>query len=145
MELFEKEFEISWADVDMNAHVRHSVYLDWGADVRLAFFSEKGFPMKRWAAYGGAPVLLEQNIKYHREVFFQERVKVNLLLQKPSPDPRFFFGVHEVFKMDGTKAATITLTVAYMDVKLRKLAPAPDDLRAIFTELPTWNPSDKKQ
>lgn len=34
--------QIRWSDLDANAHLRHSVYYDWGSYCRIAFLNEQG-------------------------------------------------------------------------------------------------------
>ena len=37
-----KPVEIRWSDLDPNFHVRHSVYYDMGAYIRMSFLTENG-------------------------------------------------------------------------------------------------------
>ena len=39
---YKKKVEIRWSDLDPNFHLRHSVYYDWGAFVRMSFLTEHG-------------------------------------------------------------------------------------------------------
>jgi acyl-CoA thioester hydrolase len=34
--------QVRWADIDANFHVRHSVYYDWGATVRMHYLEQCG-------------------------------------------------------------------------------------------------------
>jgi acyl-CoA thioester hydrolase len=36
------QFEVRWADIDANFHVRHSVYYDWAATTRLHIMQQAG-------------------------------------------------------------------------------------------------------
>jgi acyl-CoA thioester hydrolase len=40
MKEFIKKVDVRWSDLDPNVHLRHSVYYDWGAFCRVAFFQE---------------------------------------------------------------------------------------------------------
>ena len=37
MEPFKQNLQVRWADLDPNGHVRHSVYYDYGAQIRRAY------------------------------------------------------------------------------------------------------------
>lgn len=42
--MFEETIHVGWAQVDLNAHMRNSAYLDVAVDVRLRNFAANGFP-----------------------------------------------------------------------------------------------------
>ena len=134
-ELFSKNFSVGWADCDANGHARHSVYFDYPTDVRIAFFRTHGFPIDAWHTLGGAPILLEQSIKYHRELKLEEEISVNFFLEKEPSDPRFYHCMHEIFKKNGEKSATIRILVSYMDLKKRKIVMPPQEIMVMFKEL----------
>jgi len=41
--MFEKTFVAGWADMDFNAHMRNTSFLDRSADVRMMLFAEQQF------------------------------------------------------------------------------------------------------
>ena len=41
--MFAKRVIAGWGDMDFNAHMRNTAFLDKSADVRMMFFSENGF------------------------------------------------------------------------------------------------------
>ena len=41
-----KSFIAGWGDMDANAHMRNTAFLDRAADVRMMFFADHGFGMK---------------------------------------------------------------------------------------------------
>ena len=47
--MFSKPFIAGWGDMDSNAHMRNTAFLDRAADVRMMFFAESGFEMKAFA------------------------------------------------------------------------------------------------
>ena len=73
---YSKTYEVRWADMDPNRHLRHSVYLDYAAQTRVALFSDYGLPMDNIAKLGLGPVLFREEIKYVREVNSREEVTV---------------------------------------------------------------------
>lgn len=77
MDTYNKTYEVRWADLDPNHHMRHSVYLDYAAQTRVALFSDYGLPMDEISQMGLGPILFREEIKYLREVNGMEEVIVN--------------------------------------------------------------------
>ena len=46
--MFVKRIRAGWGDMDFNAHMRNTAYLDKAADVRLMFFAENAFPIEEF-------------------------------------------------------------------------------------------------
>src|SRR5690349_13204881 len=49
--------DLRWADLDPNGHVRHSVYYDWGAMVRLTYLERHGVGVAWMGQHAIGPVL----------------------------------------------------------------------------------------
>ena len=60
---YSKTYEVRWADMDPNRHLRHSVYLDYAAQTRVALFSDYGLPIDEIAKMGLGPILFREKIK----------------------------------------------------------------------------------
>ncbi len=43
--MYEKTLTAGWGDMDFNAHMRNTAYLDMAADVRMMHFVDCGFPI----------------------------------------------------------------------------------------------------
>ena len=41
--IFEKQFEAGWRDMDPNGHMANSAYLEFAVNTRIAFFASQGF------------------------------------------------------------------------------------------------------
>ncbi|HEY4231530.1 MAG TPA: thioesterase family protein [Thermoanaerobaculia bacterium] len=41
---YAKPFRAGWGTMDFNGHMANTAHLDLAADLRMAFFSERGFP-----------------------------------------------------------------------------------------------------
>jgi len=128
MATFEKKFEVRWADLDPNFHLRHSVYADYAAHVRLACLEVNGFNLPRLHSLGIGPILFSEKLDYFKEIRAGESVSVNILLEDMSPDGRKWAFRHQVFKANGEKAAEILVSGAWFDTKLRKVTAPPAEL-----------------
>ena len=133
--IFTRTFDVRWADVDANGHMRHTVYPELGAEVRLAWLAEGGFVWKRFEAMGLGPVLLREEIDYRREVGLSERLAVDLEAVGLSPDGGRWKLRHTMRKADGEVAARVLALGGWLDLERRKLAVPPPELAAFFTSV----------
>lgn len=131
--VFEQAFEIRWADIDANFHLRHSVYADFCATVRLSALSHFGFGMRELAKLGVGPVLFKETLQYRKELRPDDQVKVNMKIGGSSADGRKWRICHEVIRVaDGEVAATVEVVGAWMSAAHRKIVPPPEPLRQVF-------------
>ena len=87
---FQRVMKAGWGDLDYNAHMRNTAYLDMSADVRMMLFQENGFPMSEFAGLKLGPVIVKDEIEYFREVTLLEDVTVSLELPGLSEDGSHF-------------------------------------------------------
>ena len=128
MNPFEKTIEISWAHLDANGHMANTSYILIAIDTRFAYFTSRGFTAKEFSTRRIGPVVRRDEIDYYRELHFQERVKVNLLLAGLAADASRFRIRNEVYREDGQLAARITSLGGWFDLNERKLVAPPDAL-----------------
>ena len=67
--LYQKEFEVRWADCDANQHMRHSAYADLCAHARVGFMNQIGMTAEWLKEQGLGPVLFKEQTEYFRELF----------------------------------------------------------------------------
>jgi len=135
MNEFSKTFEVRWADLDPNFHMRHTAYNDYAAHVRFSFLNEKGFTMNKFREIGIGPVLFNERTDFFREVRSGDLITVNVKLAGASSDGRKFRMRHEVTMNGKEKAAAITVEGAWLDVVKRKIVIPPAELIALTKEL----------
>jgi len=136
MKNYSKQVEVRWSDLDPNYHLRHSVYYDWGAYVRLNFLNEHGLTPAVMHQYHFGPILFREECVFKREILFGDIVEVNLKLTKSRRDFGRLSIVHEIFKNSETVSAIITVDIAWIDTKLRKLAVPPPVIHQAFEAIP---------
>jgi len=136
MEVYFKNVEIRWSDLDPNYHLRHSVYYDLGAFCRIAFLNEHGVTPQVMLTHQIGPVLFREECVFKREVKFGDELKVNLKLGQSTQDMRRWTLVHELWKQDAVLAAIITVEGAWLDTDLRKLAIPPAIFKTAFEMIP---------
>lgn len=144
--MYTKTLYAGWADMDFNAHMGNTAFLDKAADVRQMFLIENGFPVEEFRRLRIGPVVMKDEVEYFREVGLQQQITVTYSLAGHSLDGSRFLLRHEVFRQDGKLSARVTTAGGWMDLDERKLiAPPPALLSAMnslektsdFTVLPS--------
>lgn len=133
--MFEKTVQAGWGDMDFNAHMRNTAYLDKSADVRMMFFAEHGFPMSAFMQRGLGPVVMKDEVDYYREVALLEVLRVRLSCAGMSDDGTRFRLRNEFERADGKLAARVTSTGGWLDRESRRLVAPPVELLAVMRVL----------
>ncbi|HTT71827.1 MAG TPA: acyl-CoA thioesterase [Anaeromyxobacteraceae bacterium] len=131
-----RTYALRWSDVDANGHVRHSVYPELGAEMRLAWLKDQGFDWKWFEEKGFGPVLLREEIDYLREVGPGAEVTVDLEALALSPEGGRWRLRHTVRRASGEEAARIAVTGGWLDHARRRLIVPPEELAAVFRSTP---------
>jgi acyl-CoA thioester hydrolase len=134
--LFEKTLMAGWGDMDWNSHMANTAYFNKGADVRMMFFAEHGFPMGEFARLKIGPVILKEEIEYFREIRLLDEVRVTLSLAGVSDDGSRFRIRNEFFRPDGKRAARLESSGGWLDLSSRKLVVPPAGLLSALQSLP---------
>ena len=133
---YRKTVEIRWSDLDPNFHLRHSVYYDWGAFVRMSFLTEYGLGPAIMLQNNIGPVILREEAIFKREIRFEDKVEVSLCLAKSTKDAGRWTMVHEIWKNKDTLSALLTIDGAWLDTQKRKLAIPPPLFFGKFDMIP---------
>jgi acyl-CoA thioester hydrolase len=135
-DMYSKIFVARWTDMDFNAHMRNTAYLDLAGDLRMMFFQEHGFPPQEFVRRHVGPVVQRDELEYFREVHLLEGVVVTLALCGLSRDGSRFRIRNEFLKEDGTRVAQLNSLGGWMDLETRKLVSPPPALAAALDSLP---------
>jgi len=133
---YSKNVEVRWSDMDPNFHLRHSVYYDWGAYMRLTFLLEQGITPAVMQQLHFGPILFREECVFKREIAFGDKVSVNLFASKSRRDMSRWSMIHEIWKNNDTLSAVVTVDGAWIDTKIRKLATPPAMIQSVFGALP---------
>lgn len=126
--MYAKNVMAGWGDMDFNAHMRNTAYLDKSGDVRMMFFSENGFPMSEFARLKIGPVVMKDEIEYYREVNLLDELRVTLTLDGLSDDGSRWRMRNEFLLPDGKLSARVTSSGGWLDLATRRLAMPPASL-----------------
>lgn len=136
MEPFNQTFQVIWADLDPNAHMRHTAYNDYAAQVRVALFDELGLPLQRLVASGYGPVLFHEDTTFRKEVLMNERIVVDCAALAFRKDLKVWKFRQQVWKADHQLACTILATGAFMSLKERKVVVPPKQIIEMLEKVP---------
>jgi acyl-CoA thioester hydrolase len=132
--MFERMLVAGWGDMDYNAHMRNTAYLDKSADVRMMYFADRGFPMAEFARLQLGPVVMKDEVEYFREFHLLDEIRVTLSMAGLSEDASRMILRNEFYRK-GLLAARVTSSCGWFDLRKRKLVCPPDDLALPLREL----------
>ncbi len=136
MEEFIKEIQVRWADLDPNVHLRHSVYYDWGAFCRIAFFDEHRLSTEVMQRLHIGPILFREECVFKREIRLGDKVGINLEVLHAKKDYSRWSIRHAIIKNTDTLSAIITVDGAWLDIAKRKLAIPPSEVSEVLAQMP---------
>jgi acyl-CoA thioester hydrolase len=143
MSSYEKKIDLRWSDLDPNFHLRHSVYYDFGAYIRISFLHDHGMtdPILLQNHFG--PILFREECIFRRELRMGDDISIDLHLVKAKSDFARWTIQHQL-KKEGVLAAVLTVEGAWMDTQTRKLTALPLPFREVFEKMPRtenfeWN------
>jgi acyl-CoA thioester hydrolase len=136
MSEFSRNIQVRWSDLDPNFHVRHSIYYDWGAFVRVEFLNEYGLNYEVMQELKFGPILFREECVFRREVLSGDEIRMNLQLLRSKKDFSRWSVQHQLTKADGILCAVLTVDGAWMDVVRRKLSSPPEKVHEVFAQMP---------
>ncbi|MGH8563064.1 MAG: thioesterase family protein [Gammaproteobacteria bacterium] len=134
--MFEKTLFAGWGDMDFNAHMGNTAFLDKSGDVRMMFFAEHGFPMEEFVRRKLGPVIMKDELEYFKEIRLLEPMRVTLAIAGLSEDGSRFLVRNELWREDGKLAARVTSGGGWLDLSARKVVVPPEALLAALRSLP---------
>lgn len=136
MQQFSLPIQVRWSDIDQNRHLRHSVYYDYGATVRISCFSAHGLTNLKFDELHIGPILFREEAVFKREIKFEDRVTVDMVVTKATRDFARWSIRHHFYKEDNTLSAVVTMDGAWIDITKRKLAIPDLGVQKIFDDFP---------
>ena len=133
---FEREFEVRWADLDPNRHLRNTAYSDYATHTRFSVLIEHGFTPSRFEELSFGPVVFREETRFMREVAMGDKVTIAVPVAGLSAEASRCCIGHQVLRADGATAAVVTLEGSWLDLKTRKLTLPPAELRDLFLRMP---------
>ena len=133
---FVKDIQVRWSDLDPNVHLRHSVYYDWGAFCRIAFFDEHQLTTELMQRLQIGPILFREECVFKKEIRLGDKVKINLEVLHAKRDYSRWSIRHAIIKNTDSLSAIITVDGAWLDIAKRKLAIPPSEVSEVLVQMP---------
>ena len=134
--MFKQTVQIRWADIDANRHLRHSVYYDYGASMRMNALTAEGLSMKKLEEMMIGPVLFREEAIFKREIMFEDTITIDVEVVRARQDFARWSLRHNFVKGDGTLAAIVNIDGAWIDLVKRKLAVPGEFITHVFEKFP---------
>ncbi|MFE4412771.1 acyl-CoA thioesterase [Streptomyces sp. NPDC056821] len=112
-------------EADVQGHLNQAVYLNYAEHARWSLLQAAGISQAGLVSGGVGPVVLETTIRYLRELLAGDEVDVTCAFEWGGG--RTFRILQTIRKADGTVAAEIDAVGGLLDLKARRLVPAPHD------------------
>jgi acyl-CoA thioester hydrolase len=132
MGTYSKSFEVRWADLDVNRHLRNTAYSEYATHVRVSFLEEHGFGFQEFGRLGFGPVILREEARYFREIGPGDTFEVDFRVAGLSSDGARWKVQHEVRRGDGSRAAVLRLEGLWLNLETRRPMPPPAELLEAF-------------
>lgn len=126
--MFEYKTKPGWADMDFNAHMGNTAYLDKSVDTRMTFLAEHGFPFTEMRRIGIGPVVMKDDLQYFKEIGLMENIRVTLELAGLALDGSRWLMRNSFYRADNKLAAIVTSTGGWLNLSERRLVKAPTEL-----------------
>lgn len=104
---FECRFEVRWADLDGNRHVRNTAFSEYATHTRFQLLAAHGFTQASLESLRFGPVMTREEIRYRREVLFGDALRVSVRFCGLSVDSSHWRVGQEVLRCSDDRAASI--------------------------------------
>jgi acyl-CoA thioester hydrolase len=136
MNKYSESIQIRWADIDANRHLRHSVYYDYAASMRMNFLIGHGLTSEKMEELQIGPILFREEAIFRREIRLENKIILEVELLKATPDFSRWSLRHHFFKDDGVIACILNIDGAWIDLQKRKLAIPNVFVKEVFEKFP---------
>ena len=134
--MYKQQVQIRWADIDANRHLRHSVYYDYGASMRMNALTAEGLSMKKLEELMMGPILFREEALFKREIHFEDQITIDVQVVKAREDFARWSLRHHFIKHDGIVAAIVNIDGAWIDLNKRKLVIPDPFIIDVFGKFP---------
>ncbi|MFJ3669090.1 acyl-CoA thioesterase [Streptomyces sp. NPDC090106] len=117
-------------ETDIMGHLNQSVYINYAEHARWCLLTEAGMTQAMLLGKGVGPAVLEQTIRYRRELVAGDEVEVTCAFEWGGG--KTFRIEQAIRKADGTVAAEVSVVIGLLNLKERRLESRPDE---VFKEL----------
>jgi acyl-CoA thioester hydrolase len=71
--MYSQQFVVRWSDLDANAHMKNTAYIEYAMQVRIAHFAEHGFSAEEFSRRRFGPIVFREEVTYFKDVRMMPR------------------------------------------------------------------------
>ena len=124
MKEFTRKIQLRWSDMDPNFHIRHSVYYDLGAKLRMDFLMGNGLTPAVMTQYNFGPILFREEALFKREVRYGDELVMDVKLSRLKKDYSRFGMRHNLMRGEEL-CAVLNVEGAFIDTLKRRITAPP--------------------
>jgi acyl-CoA thioester hydrolase len=132
---FEQRFRVGWSDLDSNAHMRNTSYLDHASNTRILYFAQHGFTLARFASEKFGPVVFRDELTYRKELRLMDEFAVDFELVGLSENGTVFRVRNTFRNVSKDVVASVTSEGVWFDLEHRRPRIPPSDLDSLMRAL----------
>ena len=122
--VFRRDIQIRWADIDANIHMRHSVYYELCAEMRMGALKEVGLTITKMQKLRVLPIIFREECRFMKEIIHEDTIMLDVTICKLSHDHRKFSFRHHFIR--GNEVCAISeMDGAWLDHRVRKVTVPP--------------------
>lgn len=134
--MYYKKFEVRWSDLDPNAHLANSAYLNFMSHTRTSYLNAKGFTPHVFIGLNCGPILLSERITYFKEFLPGDVLFVGMALSGVSENDRYYEFEHRFYDRAGENRSFGRAQGSWLDLRKRRLTVPPEDLMGVIRNIP---------
>ena len=124
MKSHETSVKVRYAETDQMGVVHHSIYPQYLEISRLNWLDTLGISYKSMEEEGIMLPVFELNLKYHKPVTFDEKIRIETRLRE-EPNVKIIFD-YSLYNEQGNLVTTGYTVLVFMDAKTRKPVRCPN-------------------
>lgn len=124
---YEQTFDVRWADLDANRHLRNTAYSEYATHLRFRFLADHGYDQARFGQLQIGPVVFREETRFLKEVLASDRITVGMEVREMTRQGKWHIR-HPVRRGDGQLAAVVDLEGAFFSLATRRLTRPPAEL-----------------
>ena len=124
MKSHETSVKVRYAETDQMGVVHHSIYPQYLEIARLNWLDTLGISYKSMEEEGIMLPVFELNLKYHKPVTFDEKIRIETRLRE-EPNVKIIFD-YSLYNEQGNLVTTGYTVLVFMDAKTRKPVRCPN-------------------
>ncbi len=118
--------KVRYAETDQMGVVHHGNYAQYLEIARIEWLEELGISYKSLEEEGVMLPVFELNVKYHKPVTFDEKLKIETRLRE-LPNVKIIFD-YSIYNEKGEKVTSAITVLVFMDAKTRKPIRCPGNI-----------------